>query len=124
MTACLLDYGLEAQGIKPEGIYRFWLQPYAAIWGFCWVIFYILVSGLAIFWSFNASDFVAAYINIPLFALLYLGFKIFERSKIVPLQNMDFVTGIPTLSETESQAEDIQSREIVQKIKALLCWWA
>ncbi|KAI0313852.1 hypothetical protein OF83DRAFT_1175299 [Amylostereum chailletii] len=63
--------------------------------------FFILVSGLSIFWKFDGSDFVAAYINIPIFVMLYSGWKIWKRTKIIPVADLDFVTGIPSVEETE-----------------------
>ena len=43
-----------------------------------------------------------ADINIPLFLAVYLGWKIFKRTKVWKPEEMDFVTGIPTLEETET----------------------
>ncbi|EGO01248.1 hypothetical protein SERLA73DRAFT_72202 [Serpula lacrymans var. lacrymans S7.3] len=94
-------YGLKLQGIVPEGIYRSSLQPFAAMWGLFWVIFYILVSGISVFWAFDASTFVASYINIPIFFCLYFGFKIYYKTKIRTLRDLDFVTDIPKLEDTE-----------------------
>lgn len=126
-----LDYGLRAQGIKPEGIYHSQLQPYAAIWGLFWwvrsprthhqqftkpVLYYhylrfspgtyslfslavypssgrlmhqissrgvwkpLALFHFIIFWLID--NFVSD-INLPLFALLYVGYKIVMRTKIV-----------------------------------------
>ena len=65
-------------------------------------VIFILVSGLSVFWNFNGSDFVASCkhdpaliaqlvsyfsafqdINLPIFASLYFGWKIFKKTKIV-----------------------------------------
>ena len=43
-----------------------------------------------------------ADINIPLFLAVYLGWKIFKRTKVWKPEEMDFVTGIPTVEETET----------------------
>ncbi|KAJ7483258.1 general amino acid permease variant 1 [Mycena latifolia] len=94
-------YGLKQQGIKLEGIYRSRLQPFAAMWALFWLVFYIFISGIPVFWAFNGSDFVAAYINIPFFCILYLGWKIVKRTKMASLRDLDFTTGIPTLSDTD-----------------------
>jgi len=79
--------------------------PNVLICAFSRNIFFVLVSGISVFWSFNASDFIAACmksltsfhiiyifgwwwfhmsdINLPLFALFYTGHKIVKRTKIV-----------------------------------------
>ncbi|KAG5637848.1 hypothetical protein H0H81_002985 [Sphagnurus paluster] len=40
-------------------------------------------------------------LNIPIFAGLYIGYKVYKGTKIWKPEEMDFVTGIPTLEETE-----------------------
>ena len=42
-----------------------------------------------------------ANINVPLFAALYFGWKVAKRTKVWKPHEMDFVTGIPTVEETE-----------------------
>jgi amino acid transporter len=96
-------YGLKAQGLERHGGYRSVFQPYAGMYVVFWSAIFILVSGISVFWRFNGPDFVAAYINLPVFALLYVGWKIFKRTKILPLSQLDFFTGIPSLEETEEK---------------------
>jgi len=40
-------------------------------------------------------------INIPIFFALYFGYKTIKKTKIRRWDEMDFVTGIPSLEETE-----------------------
>jgi amino acid transporter len=99
-------YGLKSQGAGRDGVYgvyRSIFQPYAGMYVVFWSVIFILVSGLSVFWNFNGPDFVAAYINLPIFALLYVGWKVIKRTKIHPLSQLDFTTGIPSLEETEEK---------------------
>ncbi|KAI0051411.1 general amino acid permease 1 [Auriscalpium vulgare] len=115
-------YGLKAQGIEREGIYGIYrsrLQPYGAMWVIFWSIFFILVSGIAVFWNFNGSDFVASYINLPVYALLYIGWKVYQRTKIIPLTQLDFVTGIPSIEETED-AGFVEKAKGIRKVRDFL----
>lgn len=76
-----------------------------------WSVIFILISGLTVFFKFSASaffsycgcsmsglkqDLLIAFhfidINIPIFAALYTGYKIYNRTKIWKPKNMDFVT--------------------------------
>ena len=57
-----------------------------------WCTLFILVNGFAVFFEFNASDFLVAYINIPIFAVLYIGWKVYRRTKVWKPSEMDFVT--------------------------------
>jgi len=112
-------YGLKAQGIERHGAhdgYRSVFQPYAGMYVVFWSTIFIFVSGLSVFWHFNSSDFIAAYINLPIFALLYVGWKIFKRTKIIPLSQLDFVTGIPSVEETEDKGI-LERPKGVQKIR-------
>jgi len=40
-------------------------------------------------------------INIPIYITLYLGYKIINKTKIPKLKDVDLVTGIPSMEETE-----------------------
>jgi len=115
-------YGLKAQDADGRGIYigyRSIFQPYAGMYVVFWSVFFILVSGLSVFWHFNGSDLVAAYINVPIFALLYVGWKIFKKTKIVPLSQLDFATGIPSLEETE-ETGILEHAKGLQKVRQFL----
>ncbi|KAJ1300845.1 hypothetical protein OPQ81_002485 [Rhizoctonia solani] len=95
--------GLKAQGIdRKKFIYYSPLQPYLSYWGFFWSGLIILINGFAVFFDFNASDFLTAYINIPIFLGLYIGWKVVKKTRYWKTQDMDFTTGIPTVEETKS----------------------
>ena len=87
-------------------------------WGLCWLIFFIFINGFTVFWNFNASDFLTAYINLPIFVLMYFGWKIVKKTKIWKPEEMDFITGIPSLEETE--LEEVPPRNVWEKITAVL----
>ncbi|KAF9038572.1 general APC amino acid permease [Panaeolus papilionaceus] len=94
--------GMIAQGYDmTKNAYHNRFQPYVSIWGAGWTMFFILVNGFQVFFSFNASGFFTAYINIPFFFILYFGYKFIKRTKFWKPLEMDFVTGIPTVEETE-----------------------
>jgi yeast amino acid transporter len=42
-------------------------------------------------------------VNIPLFIALYAFWKFYKKTKIWKPAEMDFVTGIPTIEETEHE---------------------
>lgn len=98
--------GLKAQGIdRTSFVYSSSLQPYLSIWGVFWTIIFILMNGFSVFWNFTAAGFLTSYINIPLFAALYFGFKFIKKTKIWKGTEIDFVTGIPSIEETEVPEE-------------------
>ncbi|KIJ21136.1 hypothetical protein PAXINDRAFT_6905 [Paxillus involutus ATCC 200175] len=93
-------------------------HPYLSIWGLSWCIIFIIINGFWVFWDFNASDFLTCYVNIPIFFGLYFFWKFFKNTKIWKPEEMDFVTGIPTVEETEGPIEPPVT--ILQKIAAVL----
>ncbi|PCH44562.1 general amino acid permease 1 [Wolfiporia cocos MD-104 SS10] len=94
--------GLKVQGIdRTKFSYYNRLQPWLAWWAIGWLAFFILINGYAVFWSFRASNFVTDYINIPIFLGLYIFWKILKRTKAWRPEEMDFVTAIPSMEETE-----------------------
>lgn len=109
-------YGLKVHGIVPRGIYRSPLQPYAAMWAIFWSIFYILVSGISVFWTFSASSFIASYINLPVFLCLFIGYKLWHKTKMQPLEELDFVSHIPTLEETGDEGLLLEKVPLLQQM--------
>ncbi|KIP01515.1 hypothetical protein PHLGIDRAFT_131234 [Phlebiopsis gigantea 11061_1 CR5-6] len=94
--------GMRAQGIdRTKLVYFSRLQPWLSYWGIFWTSLFILINGFEVFWHFNASGFLTAYINIPLFFALWAGWKLAKRTRVWKPLEMDFVTGIPSLEETE-----------------------
>lgn len=115
LTNCCPGRGLLAQGYDPaSNAYHNKMQPYIAYWGAAWTLFFIFVNGFAVFWNFTAAGFLTACtylsclywhvdarrsivsvlvdINIPIFIVLYLGYKIVKKTSIWKPLEMDFVT--------------------------------
>jgi amino acid transporter len=97
--------GHRAQGLdRTKLVYHSKLQPGLAIWGLFWTSLFILIDGYEVFFpgQWDTSTFFTAYINIPIFFGLFLGWKIIKRTRFWKAREMDFWRGIPTLEETES----------------------
>lgn len=111
--------GLIAQGfdLKKNAYNNTW-QPYLSYWGVFWTTFFILITGFQVFWKFNAADFFTAYVNIPIFVSLYFGWKIFKKTKIWKPEERDYVTGIPTMEETE--IPEVAPKNVLEKIAAVV----
>ncbi|OAX31234.1 hypothetical protein K503DRAFT_105269 [Rhizopogon vinicolor AM-OR11-026] len=94
--------GLRSQRIDRRKLH-YWnsLQPWLSIWGLAWCIFFMLINGFRVFWSFKIADFLTSYVDILIFVALLLFWKIKRRTEIWKPDEMDFTTGIPTYEETE-----------------------
>lgn len=111
------------------------MQPGLAIWGAFWTSVFILVDGYQSFFNWNTQNFLTAYINIPIFFALWLGWSLYMRRPFWRAHEMDFVTvrhsgrlhapasyfsrvsftqGIPTIEETD--APEVPPRNLAEKI--------
>ncbi|OBZ70782.1 hypothetical protein A0H81_09434 [Grifola frondosa] len=76
---CLLLPRIEDARLGPQETRIPWLP--ATYWGMFWITIFILINGFAMLWDFNASGFLTAYIKLPIFAGLYLFWKIYKRTQ-------------------------------------------
>jgi len=54
---------------------------------------YLLTSIAHIVHKFDTSSFITTYFPIPFFAVLFFGYKFWNKTKIVKYEDLDFVTG-------------------------------
>jgi amino acid transporter len=87
--------GMQRQGVSRNVLpFRSPLMPYAAyavVISFSIIIFFNGWTSL-LHGKFDASAFFSSYINIPFFFLLFLGWKVFKKTKWVALDEMDVTT--------------------------------
>jgi amino acid permease len=93
VTFVFFHRGMKAQGYDlRSNVYNNRFQPYFAYWGIFWSTFFILTSGYAVFYKFNVSDFMVAYVNIAIFVVLFVGYKVVKKTKVWKPMEMDFTT--------------------------------
>jgi len=115
LTYIYFHRGQKAQGFDlKKNVYNNPLQPFVAYWGCFWTLFLTLVNSFDVFFNFNAGGFLTGYLNIPIFAGLYFGYKIYKRTSIWKPEQMDFVTGIPSLEETEKP--EVPPKNLLERI--------
>lgn len=57
--------------------------------------------------TFDTSSFITTYFPIPLFGVLFVGYKLWTKSKFVSFDRMDFVTGASTDIPTEPSPQSM-----------------
>ena len=94
------------------------LQPYFA----CFILFLIslltLTNGFQHFIpsQWDVQNFLAAYITIPIFLVLYLGHKAFTRTRFfIPTAEIDVISGKREMDEMEELDEPIVAKNAWQK---------
>ncbi|CAK5278994.1 unnamed protein product [Mycena citricolor] len=90
--------GLKAQGIdRTKFVYWNRFQPWPAYWSLFWSVVILVFNGFHVFihgqWS--TTDFIIAYINLPIAAVLYLAYKFIRKTKMVSPEKMDFYSNVP-----------------------------
>ena len=96
--------------------YRTALQPYTAYFALVTLTIVTLSNGFQVFFpgNFTVASFLAAYITLPLFLVLYLGHKAIRRAPWIRIvEDIDIVTGLDAV-------EDIQSHD--GETEKLGCW--
>ncbi|KAJ7676878.1 amino acid permease/ SLC12A domain-containing protein [Mycena polygramma] len=86
---------MKVQGLSRDALpFKSWTQPWGA-----WVVlisFSIIMffNGFQTFMAkpFDYQTFISAYINIPFFIVLYVGYMLVKKTKLVPLAEMDCST--------------------------------
>jgi AAT family amino acid transporter len=64
--------------------------------------FLVLIQGWSCFSpEFDAVSFVSFYIELPAMLVMYVGWKLFKKTKWVKLEEMDLVTDVHTADEDE-----------------------
>jgi yeast amino acid transporter len=106
-----------AQGNRVEDLpYKALFYPYGT-----WFVVFIntfltLIAGYSVFIDgFHVVDFVVNYIVIAVFIVLFVGWKIIKKTKMVPLMEIDLVTG---RREIVPDVEDGPSKDVPWYLKA------
>ncbi|KAI1637565.1 amino acid permease [Biscogniauxia mediterranea] len=111
--------GLRRQGVPRDSLpWRAPGQPYLACFsvGFCLVV--ALFNGFDAFFpgNFSAKTFLPPYIDIPIFACLFLGYKLFKKTSFVKLDEMDLWSGKAEVDRLEGTWPEVQPRNFLERI--------
>ncbi|KAI8977192.1 amino acid permease/ SLC12A domain-containing protein [Mycotypha africana] len=84
------------QGYKEEDLpFKARLFPVGPIFAFVVCCFVIVGQGYDAWTAVpvKASDIIACYIGVPVFVVIYLGYKLIKKPKLIPLEEVDLVSG-------------------------------
>jgi amino acid transporter len=109
------------QGLKYHGIPRSTLpfkspfQPFLACFAIVFSLTVAFFNGFDAFFPghFSAKTFIPPYIDIPIFACLFLGYKLLKRTKFVKVEDMDFWSGKEEIDRLESLWEEPKPRNFL-----------
>lgn len=81
----------------------------------------ILVQGWSAFSPFSAVDFVSYYIELPVMLVMYVGWKVYKRTRIVPYEEMDLETDVYVVDEHDL-AETEREKSARGRVERVLRW--
>ncbi|KAJ2979240.1 hypothetical protein NQ176_g3371 [Zarea fungicola] len=85
---------LSAQNVDRKSLpYMAPFQPYLSWYGLFFNVLIIITSGFTVFMEWDTSNFFAAYVSLLIFVVFYVGHKLFYRTKVVPLAEVDLQKG-------------------------------
>ncbi|KAK0388923.1 hypothetical protein NLU13_2500 [Sarocladium strictum] len=97
---------LKAQGIDRRTLpYRSWYQPYTAIYGFIGTFIMVFVGGYTVFLPiegmWNVPDFLFSYTMVFAFPILFLGWKLWHKTKFHKPHEADLYKDKAAIDEYE-----------------------
>ncbi|KAK3332956.1 amino acid permease/ SLC12A domain-containing protein [Cercophora scortea] len=110
---------LKAQGVDRDTlVFKSPFQPYTAWFALIFFSIVILFSGFTVFidGNWNASDFIAAYIGVPIFFVLYAFWKVLKRTEWKSAVTADLQSGKAALDAEDAHWPDIKPRNIWERI--------
>lgn len=99
--------------------YRGIFQPYGTYFALLMISLLTLTNGFVVFTKGNwdVKNFIAAYITLPIFLCLYLGHKIYFRTRLyIPVQEIDATTGKKEMDELEALDVPPVPRNFLEKM--------
>lgn len=126
-TSVSITYIRFHQGMKHQGIprsalpYQSPFQPYLAYFSAIFSATVAFFNGFDAFFpgKFAAKTFVPPYIDIPIFACLFLGYKFTMGTKFVKKEDMDFFSGKAQIDRLEHTWEERKPRNFLGAMTTL-----
>ncbi|KAJ6547512.1 dicarbixylic amino acid permease [Mycena capillaripes] len=92
---------LKAQGKSRDSLpYKAPFQPYGSWFALISTAIIVLFKGFDTFMPFKSDTFVTC---LPVFAILYSGYKFYYRTRNIPADKVDLVTGLQAIDEAEQR---------------------
>ncbi|KAK9461924.1 amino acid permease-domain-containing protein [Lipomyces oligophaga] len=83
--------------------YRSPFQPYTAYFGLCGCFLLVIFNDMTIFIEFEWQYFFASYVSLMLFVLCFVSYKLWRRTRLVPLARMDLDLGRREMDQYEAE---------------------
>lgn len=97
---------LKVQGKSRDDLpYKAPFQPYGSWFALVATGIITLFKGFDTFIPFTKDTFVTSYIALPAFVLFWGGYKLYYRTRVIPLEKVDLTTGRAQIEAEEREFE-------------------
>ncbi|TVY60843.1 putative amino-acid permease PB1C11.02 [Lachnellula suecica] len=122
VTSLRFRAAIKLQGKEHELPFKNWTYPWGPRIAIVLNSVIILVQGWSSFSpKFSGVDFVSYYIELPIMVIMYVGWKLLKRTKLVRLGEMDLETDVHKIGEDDlREMED--EKTAMGKVKKVLRW--
>ncbi|KAF9480121.1 dicarbixylic amino acid permease [Pholiota conissans] len=95
---------LKSRGMSRDDLpFKAPFQPWGSWFALISTGIILFFKGFDTFLPFNTANFVTSYIALPTFFWLWLGYKLYYRTKLIPIESIDLVTGLRAIDEEEEK---------------------
>ncbi|KAI0030743.1 dicarbixylic amino acid permease [Vararia minispora EC-137] len=95
---------LKVQGLSRDDLpYKAPFQPWGSWIALICTGIITFFKGFDTFLPFNRANFVTSYIAIPVFFVFWIGYKVFYRTKTIPSESVDLISGKREIDEEEER---------------------
>ncbi|KAF9053622.1 dicarbixylic amino acid permease [Hymenopellis radicata] len=95
---------LKAQGMSRDKLpYKAPFQPFGSWFALISTVIITIFKGFDTFMPFTVDTFITSYIGIPVFIVFYVGYKVYYKTKVIPPEHVDLVTGLDSINEEEAR---------------------
>ncbi|PPR06666.1 hypothetical protein CVT26_001208 [Gymnopilus dilepis] len=95
---------LKAHGMSRDDLpYKAPFQPWGSWFALGSTLIITIFKGFDSFLPFNTANFITNYIALPVVFFLWLGYKVILRTKVIPPEEVDLVTGLRQIDEEETK---------------------
>ncbi|KAI0082722.1 dicarbixylic amino acid permease [Panus rudis PR-1116 ss-1] len=95
---------LKAQGISRDSLpYKAPFQPFGSWFALIATAIITIFKGFDTFIPFTKDTFVTSYIGLPIFVVFFFGYKFYYRTRLIPSDKVDLITGKREIDEEEER---------------------
>ncbi|KAF8902130.1 dicarbixylic amino acid permease [Gymnopilus junonius] len=95
---------LKAHGMSRDDLpYKAPFQPWGSWFALGSTLIITIFKGFDSFLPFNTANFITNYIALPVVFFIWVSYKIIMRTKVIPPEDVDLVTGIREIDDEETK---------------------